>query len=258
MTTSVEPVQQSSSALQFRGAKKAAREFYNKRAGEGLADCGDAASYKRWLSDAEANSRNLFMANRNPAWDNVIRSFDFETGDQILEDDDAALLVRKREYDAQLGHLNGWFPQREQYWLERYALESGLPPSTASAPQNYAGLPAAPAAATTMPLRSELPSEDAQPSPSSTGKEAGHAPDVPPVGPDLEERKRVFAAYKDECKAAGVNLTEGVLAKAAQNSWNTRDPVSKWKQGKDRPGDDDKIRRVLREKPHLNTAKPSR
>ena len=70
---------------------------------------------------------------------------------------------------------------------------------------------------------------------------------------DLVERSNTIDAYKRECKAAGIGVTDEAVAKAARRSWNTRDPVTKWKAGKERPGDDAQIRRVFRDKPHLHT-----
>ena len=107
----------------FREAKKAARRYYDQSAREGLAAWGDAASYKRCLRDAKVNARNLFLANRNPEWDDVSPEVDCETGVQTLAAHQPALLASKREYDEQLGHLDDWFQGRERYWLQRYALE---------------------------------------------------------------------------------------------------------------------------------------
>lgn len=74
--------------------------------------------------------------------------------------------------------------------------------------------------------------------------------------PDLNERKAVVDHYKSECRAARVKVTDSQIAKAANNRWNTRDPISKWKAGKDRPGDDQRIRRVFRDKPHIKSKQP--
>jgi len=67
--------------------------------------------------------------------------------------------------------------------------------------------------------------------------------------PDLDERKTAYDAYKRKCKDAGVKMTERKLAQLANRAWNTRDPVMKWKQGKDRPGDDRLIRRAMEKVP---------
>jgi hypothetical protein len=66
---------------------------------------------------------------------------------------------------------------------------------------------------------------------------------------NLDERKSAYDAYKRICKDAGVKMTEKHLARLANPAWNTRDPVMKWKAGKDRPGDDGRIRRALQKVP---------
>jgi len=66
---------------------------------------------------------------------------------------------------------------------------------------------------------------------------------------DLDERKDAYAAYKRKCKKAGVKMNEQKLAQLASKGWNTRDPVMKWKEGKDRPGDDALIRRAMQNVP---------
>jgi len=72
---------------------------------------------------------------------------------------------------------------------------------------------------------------------------------TPTEVPDLDERKTAYDAYKRKCKDAGVKMTERKLAQLANRAWNTRDPVMKWKQGKDRPGDDRLIRRAMEKVP---------
>jgi len=74
------------------------------------------------------------------------------------------------------------------------------------------------------------------------------------TAPPQLERKEAIAAYKRECKAAGLKIADQDIARAACSTWNTRDPVVKWKAGKERPGDDERIRRVFRDKPHLKKA----
>ena len=66
-----------------------------------------------------------------------------------------------------------------------------------------------------------------------------------PSEPDLDGRKTAYAQYKRACKDAGVKMTEEKLAKLANRRWNTRDPIMKWKSGKDRPGDDERIRSAI-------------
>lgn len=74
---------------------------------------------------------------------------------------------------------------------------------------------------------------------------------TPSQAPDLKERKAAYDAYKRKCKDAGVKMTEKKLARA-NPSWNTRDPVVKWKEGKDRPADDRLIRRGMGNLPPAN------
>jgi len=67
--------------------------------------------------------------------------------------------------------------------------------------------------------------------------------------PDLGGRKAAYDQYKRACEDAGVKMTEKKLAKLAHPRWNTRDPIVKWKSGKDRPGDDERIRGVISKGP---------
>lgn len=68
-----------------------------------------------------------------------------------------------------------------------------------------------------------------------------------------EERRALLAAYKREGKEHGIRITDEMVAKAASNTWNERTPVQRWKNNDPRctPGDDRKIRAVLKAKPHL-------
>jgi hypothetical protein len=72
---------------------------------------------------------------------------------------------------------------------------------------------------------------------------------TPTEVPDLDERTAAYDAYKRKCKDAGVKMTEQQLARLANRAWNTRDPVMKWKEGKDRPGDNRLIRRAMEKVP---------
>jgi hypothetical protein len=67
--------------------------------------------------------------------------------------------------------------------------------------------------------------------------------------PDPDGRKTAYDQYKRACRDAGVTMTEEKLAKLANRRWNTRDPIMKWKSGKDRPGDDERIRKVIAKGP---------
>ena len=97
-------------------------------------------------------------------------------------------------------------------------------------------------------LRAEPPSAaDSTPVPADT--ESPTQRRGTPEAPDLDERNDAYAAYKRKCKDAGVKMTEKKLARLANRAWNTRDPVMKWKEGKDRPGDDRRIRRAMEKVP---------
>jgi hypothetical protein len=82
------------------------------------------------------------------------------------------------------------------------------------------------------------------------------APPVSEPAADLNDRMRAIAAYKAECKAAGIKVTDLMIAQAANRKWTERSRVTWWKAGKDRPGDDALIRKVLRAKPHLHLPPP--
>lgn len=74
------------------------------------------------------------------------------------------------------------------------------------------------------------------------------------LGGDLSiERQRLLKAYKDECKACGVRVTDGMIAKSASSSWNDRTQVTWWKRNDplSKPLADRLIRNVLAKKPHL-------
>jgi hypothetical protein len=66
-------------------------------------------------------------------------------------------------------------------------------------------------------------------------------------------RNDLLLAYKREGKQAGIKITDPMVAKAASPSWNDRTPVARWKSNDKRctVADDHKIRKVLRDKPHL-------
>jgi hypothetical protein len=66
---------------------------------------------------------------------------------------------------------------------------------------------------------------------------------------DTSERKTIYSDYARDCKRASVKMTERILATLVNPNWQTRDPIAKWKQGKDRPGDDAKIRAVIKKGP---------
>jgi len=67
------------------------------------------------------------------------------------------------------------------------------------------------------------------------------------------ERKGLRDAYKNECRRAGIKLTDEMIAEEANENWTTRDPVQKWIQCDPRyDGEPDRlIRRVFVQKPHL-------
>ena len=68
------------------------------------------------------------------------------------------------------------------------------------------------------------------------------------------ERTALLDAYKREGKEHGIRITDEMVAKAASSKWNERTPVQRWKRDDPRctPGDDIKIRSVLKKKPHLS------
>ena len=67
------------------------------------------------------------------------------------------------------------------------------------------------------------------------------------------KHKALLQAYKAEGLARGIRITDEMVAKAASPTWHDRTPVQRWKSNDARctPGDDRKIRAVLRDKPHL-------
>jgi hypothetical protein len=111
------------SPSKFAQAKREARAMFESRAHEALSGCGDAASFRRRLDDAEVNARSSYLANKNPAWDSVGPAKDMETGREWLEPGEAELLADKQEYEKNLNYLDVWFPTRKCFWLERYARE---------------------------------------------------------------------------------------------------------------------------------------
>lgn len=67
------------------------------------------------------------------------------------------------------------------------------------------------------------------------------------------ERKALLAAYKSEGTKRGILITDLMIAQAASQSWHDRTPVQRWKQSDARctQADDARIRKVLKDKPHL-------
>jgi len=73
--------------------------------------------------------------------------------------------------------------------------------------------------------------------------------------PIAQERKDLLLEYKRQCKDQGIYLTDKMIAKAADLNWNDRTPVDRWKRNDRSPvggADDNRIRNVLRDKPHLS------
>lgn len=60
-------------------------------------------------------------------------------------------------------------------------------------------------------------------------------------------------AYKSEGAGIGIRITDKMIAEAACETWHDRTPVQRWKRNDPRctPGDDYRIRAVLKAKPHL-------
>jgi len=69
------------------------------------------------------------------------------------------------------------------------------------------------------------------------------------------ERKAARDAYKAECKAAGVTVTDEMIARAANPNWTSRTQVQKWLQcHPDYEGEPDRlIRLVFSKKPHITS-----
>ena len=67
------------------------------------------------------------------------------------------------------------------------------------------------------------------------------------------ERAALLRAYKDKGKERGIQITDQMIAKAANpGRWTERTPVQRWKRNyKCTPGDDVRIRSVLKDEPHL-------
>ena len=67
------------------------------------------------------------------------------------------------------------------------------------------------------------------------------------------ERAELLRAYKEEGKKRGIQITDEMIAITANpGRWNERTPVQRWKRNyRCTPGDDARIRAVLKDKPHL-------
>jgi hypothetical protein len=67
------------------------------------------------------------------------------------------------------------------------------------------------------------------------------------------ERKALLVAYKSEGTKRGILITDLMIAQAASESWHDRTAVQRWKQSDTRctQADDARIRKVLKDKPHL-------
>jgi hypothetical protein len=114
-------------------------------------------------------------------------------------------------------------------------------PPAAHAPESHElTLPAAQQEATPSGLV-EAPTSSKQSSPSEVTAELPSSSKLVP-SPDAHDRKTLYRLLRSECKTAGVKMDERTLAKRVNPNWNTRDPIAKWKQGKDRRGDDTIIR----------------
>jgi hypothetical protein len=157
------------------------------------------------------------------------------------------------------------FPQRYIGLTESIfeSITSGNPTEdtrepTAALPSTHAAI--APTSLTTPEAEGALTSETAhERSQKTEGGRTELATAVPEKRPNkiarevLQERRAAVEGYKRECKDAGITVTDKDIAKAANKSWNTRDPIAKWKQGLDRNADDTLIRRVFQNRPHLQS-----
>jgi hypothetical protein len=124
---------------------------------------------------------------------------------------------------------------------ESVADESSGPPAwmTTNSPQGIAGSEAKTTAVTpTAPTGAPSPQQ-----------EPVEGPESPKVTPDRDERSTTYLSYVRACKERSVKMTEARLANLANRNWSTRDPVAKWKQLKDRSGDDALIRAAIRKGP---------
>ena len=102
--------------------------------------------------------------------------------------------------------------------------------------------------------RSDLaPTQPQPPVPTTFGTESPGG--TTPLSPDSTsaERKAAVQTYKDECRTIGVTVTDALIAKTASPTWHNRTPVDRWKRRDRRStlAEDAKIRRVLKDRPHL-------
>src|SRR5579862_2795496 len=111
----------------FSSAKKDARAAFDSMARQLAAICIDAATFKSRLDDEVVNARACYVANKNPAWNDVSPEVELDTGRASIEGAEAELLAEKLEYEKNLKYLEAWFPTRKEYWLERYARERRNP-----------------------------------------------------------------------------------------------------------------------------------
>jgi hypothetical protein len=71
--------------------------------------------------------------------------------------------------------------------------------------------------------------------------------------PVKAERTALVLAYKDEGRQKRKKITDKMIAEAACRTWHDRTPIQRWKRNDKRStsADDARIRKVLRDKPHL-------
>ncbi len=71
------------------------------------------------------------------------------------------------------------------------------------------------------------------------------------INGNTHERQQLLNDYKQECKDRGIRVTNVTIAQEA--GWSDRTAVQRWLRNDPRStsGEDARIRRVLREKPHL-------
>jgi hypothetical protein len=101
--------------------------------------------------------------------------------------------------------------------------------------------------------RIDLVSADPTPIPEPTPDDGPSSKVEQSTDPITEERTALLVDYKRECRECGIKVTDTMIAQAASSRWNERTPVQRWKRNDPRctPGDDAKIRSVLKNKPHL-------
>jgi len=136
---------------------------------------------------------------------------------------------------------------------DRRAIEGELEELSAQVAQIEAELPQpVPPPIVDVPTKGQSPAAI----PGETGsREADKGPEPRPESREIRKAERTAArdAYKAKCRAAGVKVTDNMIAEAANPKWHSRTQVQKWLVCDPRyDGEADRlIRKVFTEKPHL-------